>query len=187
MTRQLDLCVFVDALGWNVVSDRAILSRLCPHRQPVQSVLGYSCTCIPTILTGLKPQDHGHFAFFRYQPERSPFRALDWLDRLPTRLMRSHRVRSWLSRLVGAWLGYTGYFQLYNVPFKMLPLLDYAEKKDLYRPGGITSGAPTIFDELDRRGIPHHVSDWRASESANVEALEQAIQRRDIRLGYLYL
>jgi hypothetical protein len=41
------------------------------HR--VQTVFGYSSTCDPTIITGKAPQDHGHFPFFYYNPDLSPF------------------------------------------------------------------------------------------------------------------
>lgn len=187
MPSELDLFVFVDALGHELASKHRFLADVLRHRQPLESVLGYSCACIPTILTGRKPAETGHFAFFTYRPGSSPFGGLQWLDVLPAVLSRSARVRGWLSRFVGAWLRYTGYFNLYNVPFRLLPLLDYAEKRDLYQPGGITSGVPTIFDELTSRGIPHHVSNWRDSESANFTALETEIRRGRIRAAYLYL
>jgi hypothetical protein len=43
-------------------------------KHPLQTVLGYTSTCIPTILTGKSPQEHGHFSFFYYDPHESPFR-----------------------------------------------------------------------------------------------------------------
>lgn len=187
MPGALDLFVFVDALGWDLAREHRVLEDRCPFRRPLESVLGYSCACIPTILTGLRPEGHRHFAFFKFDPKRSPFRGLSWLDALPRALTGRGRVRGWLSRAVAAWLGYTGYFNLYNVPFGDLPLLDYAEKRDLYRPGGIASGAPTVFDELDARKIPYHVSDWRRPEAENVAALSDAIRRAGIRAAYLYL
>lgn len=187
MQERLDIFTFVDALGWELASEHGVLARACAHRLPLESVLGYSCACIPTILTGLRPEGHGHFAFYQYRPESSPFRGLEWLDVLPRALSSRGRPRGWLSRLVRAWLGYTGYFSLYNVPFRYLPLLDYAEKRDLYRPGGIASGASTIFDDLDAAGVPYLISDWRAGELANFEALDRAVRAGNIRAAYLYL
>ena len=49
-------------------------------------------------------------------------------------------MRNRVSRWVAARNGYTGYFQLYSVPFGRLPLLDYTEKRDIYLPGGINGG-----------------------------------------------
>ncbi len=44
--------MFIDAMGWEVLKDREFLSDLLPYRQPVEMQFGYSCTAIPTILTG---------------------------------------------------------------------------------------------------------------------------------------
>ena len=117
-------------------------------------MLGYSSACDPTILTGKLPREHGHFSFFRFAPEASPFAIWKWLRVIPKFLASRGRVRRLLSRLLRRHLGYTGYFELYNVPFKYLPLLDYSEKRDLYRPGGINGGQPTVFDHFRAAGVP---------------------------------
>lgn len=187
MPGSLDLFVFVDALGWELACERQVLSRVCTHRFPLESVLGYSCACIPTILTGVKPAQHGHFAFYRKIDGASPFHGLEWLDRIPAWLSRRSRVRGWLSRFLATRLGFTGYFNLYNVPFRMLPLLDYSEKRDLFRPGGILAGAPTLFDDLEHRRIPHFVADWHAGESDRFRCLEAVVRRGEIRAAYLHL
>ena len=44
-------------------------------------------------------------------------------------------MRNRVSRWVARRNGYTGYFQLYSVPFSRLPHLDYTEKRDIYMPG----------------------------------------------------
>ena len=187
MRKDLSIFVFVDALGWEVLGRRKFLEDVLPIRSPLESVLGYSATCIPTILTGQMPREHGHFSFFCRPPEKSPFRAASLLSLLPEMLAKRGRVRRWISRAVGSALGYTGYFQLYNVPFRHLPLFDYSEKRDIYQPGGIISGSPTIFDCLRDHGVPFHLSNWRRSEADNMAALEHDVDRGDIRFAYLYL
>ena len=164
MKPPLSIFVFIDALGWDLLSRRRFLDDVLPVRRPLETVLGYSATCIPTILTGRMPQEHGHFSFFFRSPDASPFRRLRPLSLLPKSLTDRGRVRRWMSRALQPLLGYTGYFQLYNVPFDVLPEFDYSEKRDLYQPGGINAGLPTIFDALRARDIPFHVSDWRRSE-----------------------
>lgn len=185
--RRLVLAVFIDGYGWRLSRRFPLLEGVLSYRAPLATQFGYSCTCDPTILTGVLPRDHGHFSFFVYDPARSPFRALRVLDLLPSAVVDRARVRGWISRVVGAGLGYTGYFQLYNVPFPVLPLLDYTEKRDLYRPGGILGGQETVFDRLRARGVPYHVSDWRRAEAANLSALKAEVLAGRIRLGWLFL
>lgn len=185
--RELALFVFVDALGHELSARCPLLEDRLTLRGPLETVLGYSCTCAPTILTGLLPREHGHLSFFVYDPDRSPFRGYSWLGRLPRSLTSRGRVRSLVSRAAQRQLGYTGYFNLYNVPFEALPLLDFTEKRDLYRPGGILSGAPTIFDRLAGAGIPYHVADWRRPEADVLASAAADLGRGEARFAYLYL
>jgi predicted AlkP superfamily pyrophosphatase or phosphodiesterase len=182
----LHLFVFADALGWKLAQERAFLSDLLPHRTEVETLLGYSCTCDPTILTGVQPDEHGHFSFYVFNPAGSPFgwaRGLGWL---PQRIAAHHRIRNRISRWTAARLGYTGYFQLYSVPFRRLPWLDYTEKHDIYEPGGILGGQETIFAKWQRSGVPWLRSDWRRSDEQNVTQLLAAVDQGDIRLAYLF-
>lgn len=180
--------VFIDALGWEVLSRHPrFLEGLAPVRTPVDTVLGYSCACDPTILTGVMPRDHGHFSFFRYDPDRSPFGHTRWLGLLPPAIRERGRVRRWLSKGIGALLGYDGYFALYGVPFEHLPFLDYTEKKDLYEPGGINHGCETVFDRFRSTGVRFHRSDWRRPEEENVRRARESLTDGPPRAIYLYL
>lgn len=184
---KLSLFIFIDAFGWELLRRHSFLDDILPVKAPLATVLGYSSTCIPTILTGVSPREHGHFSFFYYQPTTSPFGPCRWLSLFPTSLTRRGRVRHLLSKALQRYYGYTGYFQLYNMPFRHLPLFDYSEKRDLYAPSGMNNGVPTIFDTLRGRQIPFHVSDWRASEQTNLSALEEALQGQSISFAYVYL
>lgn len=185
--RSLTLAVFIDALGAEVAERHRFLEGHLKTRARVDTVLGYSCTCVPTILTGRLPQEHGHFSFFRFDPDRSPFRGLEWLRFLPRAATSRARVRNVMSKVVGSYLGFKGYFSLYNVPFERLPYLDYTERKDLYEPGGIIEGQETLFDRLREEKISFALADWRADEATNTEALSRAIRTREVDFAYLYL
>lgn len=184
MKARLSLFVFVDALGWELTRKLGFLDDVLLTRNRLETVLGYSATCIPTILTGRMPQEHGHLSFFRYDPQASPFAREFWLRLLPE---MPGRIRRHLSRLVEKRLGYTGYFQLYSVPFRYLRYLDYTEKRDLYQPGGINGAVPTIFDVWREAGTPFFLADWRQSERTSVERLEAEIREGDVEMAYLYL
>ena len=184
---KLSLFVFIDAFGWALLQRHAFLDDELATKAPLGTVLGYSSTCIPTILTGKLPREHGHFSSFYYDPVASPFKAYRHLSLLPVALTRRDRFRRLVSKSMQEHLGYTGYFQIYNVPFKHLPCFDYAEKRDIYAPGGINTGIATIFDHLDREHIPFHCSDWRLSEEENLGSLERDMELGEIDAAYLYL
>jgi len=187
--RVLSLFVFIDALGWRLAEREGFMAGVLTTRKPLQTVFGYSSTCDPTILTGLPPRAHGHFAFFTYDPARSPFANswLRWLQYLPEALTSRARVRRLIGRAAQRLLGYTGYFNLYNVPFVHLPLFDYTEKRDLYENGGIISGAPTVFDILREQQVPVFRSDWRLGDVAALAEARAALATGQPRLAYLYL
>lgn len=182
----LDLFVFADALGWELVRRHDLLADLFPVRQACRTLLGYSCTFDPTILTGCLPREHGHFSFYAYDPSRSPFSMARGLGWLPENLAGHHRLRNVLSRHLARHLGYTGYFQLYSIPFARLPYFDYTEKRDIYEPGGIIGGQETIFAHWQRSGLPWIRSDWRRDDETNWSQMEQAVTEGKIRLGYLF-
>ena len=183
---RVDIFVFADALGWALVERRKFLAELLPHRAKCDTLLGYSCTCDPSILTGATPAKHGHFSFFVFDPKNSPFKAARWLGWLPDLIAAHHRVRNQVSKWWQKKLGYTGYFQLYSVPFRYLPWLDYTEKHDLYEPGGIIGGQEAIFAEWERSEKTWSRSDWRQDDQTNVERLLAELKKGEGELSYLF-
>ena len=183
----LDLFIFVDALGWKQVQSRGFLEDILPIRQRCRTVFGYSSTCDPTILTGCMPDEHGHFScFIRAEVGKSPFKALGAFSFLPQKIAGWHRIRNRVSRFVGNQLNYTGYFQLYSVPFGVLPYLDYTEKKDIYQPGGILGGQEAIFAHWARSGKPWVRSDWHKGDDENIAQTRAEIEKGEIALAYLF-
>ena len=180
------LFVFVDAMGWEILKDRPFLDDIIKTRVPLKTPLGYSSAAVPTILSGRVPSEHGHWSFFYYSPQTSPFRALRWLAPLPASIMERGRVRNYLSKIVKKILGYKGYFQLYNAPLKYIHLFDYCEKKDLFKPGGFNQGQG-IFDVLQEKGVSYHVSNWRRPDRGNLETAMREVARADISFAFIYL
>ena len=184
---KLSLFVFIDAFGWELARKYSFLDEILTVKRPLGTIFGYSSTCDPTILTGKLPREHGHFSFFYHNPAASPFGICKLLRFLPRSITRRGRVRRVMSRIIRRYYGYTGYFQIYNMPFRYLPLFDYSEKRDIYQKGGINGGCPTIFDYLREHSIPFYLSDWRASEEWNLNALSQSLEKGTIQFAYLYL
>lgn len=188
----ISICIFIDAFGWELLDRHSFLDDMLPVKQPLDTIFGYSATCDPTILTGLLPRDHGHFSFFVYDPDHSPFRRMPLLQLMrlvPKALSSRNRARSVIGKLINRQLAYTGYFNIYNMPFNLMKYMDYTEKRDLYQPGGINSGSPTIMDYARDQNIDFFLSDWKASEEQNLKDLTDAVldPRRDCRFAYLYM
>jgi len=182
----LSMVIFIDALGWEVLKGRKFLEDEMPYRQKLRSVFGFSSACVPSILTGRTPREHLHWSYFFYSKETSPFRLLKPLSWLPGALTERGRVRHLISRLVGRIMGFTGYFQLYNLPFKHADLFDHCEKNNIFKAGGMNRG-DNIFDLLERNDVSYHVSDWHDGEETNLQACEQAILEDDIEFAFLYM
>lgn len=177
--------MFIDALGWEIVNKYHFMEKTFPHRYPAKMQFGYSCTAIPTILTGQPPTKHQHLSFYYYNPTNSPFHFFKYLKFLPSSIFDRWRFRHLMSRLIKKMKGYTGYFELYAMPFGRLPYFDYIEKKDLFIPGGL-SPVPNIADELEKRKIPYHISNWRLTEQQNIDAMKTALEKGEINFSFLY-
>lgn len=171
--------LFIDALGWEIVQRSAFMAQQLPHRRCIEMQFGYSCSAIPTILTGKRPDQHGHLSLFRYAPEESPFRNLSrWCRPLmhPRSFWERGRVRHWLSKALKRLLGFTGYFQLYQMKMERLGMMDYCEKKDLFAPKAFPE-LENLADLLLRSGLPHHISDWHLGDEANLQRGAEAIRK----------
>lgn len=184
--KKLSLFVFIDGFGWEVYKKHGFASKYINDAKPLKTTFGFSSAADPSILTGRYPDEHTHWSSFYYSPETSPFKMMKYLSFLPRAIFDRFRVRHYLSKLIQKFNGYTGYFEIYSVPFKYLPYFDYLEKNDYFVPGGILK-TDTIFDWCVEHKIPYHCSNWRKSEESNLQALKDEIKKQEIEFSYLYL
>jgi len=183
---RLVMYVFIDALGWEICQKYGFLNQLLPHKRRLQTTFGFSSAADPSILTGRYPDEHTHWSSFYYDPQNSPFKWMSLLAFLPPKIFDRWRVRHYLSRIIKLMHAYTGYFELYSVPFKHLPYFDYLEKRDYFVPGGILA-TDTIFDWCVQRGIDYYCSNWRHSEEEILRENRFAISQGKIKFTYVYL
>jgi predicted AlkP superfamily pyrophosphatase or phosphodiesterase len=184
---KLSLFIFIDAFGREVfLRHPFFLQELIRDHKKLDTILGYSSACDPSIISGRLPCEHLMWSSFYYDPKGSPFKWTKILAILPDAIFRRGRVRHYLSKLIKKVQGFTGYFQLYGVPFKFLPLFNYAEKKRIWEPGGLLRGE-TIFDELAQRGIPHYVHNSAVSDETKLERLTADIESQRIDFAYCSL
>ncbi|HLH54938.1 MAG TPA: alkaline phosphatase family protein [Verrucomicrobiae bacterium] len=185
MKSLLPLFVFIDACGWEIIRTDSFLGDIAPHRRRLDSVFGYSSACVPSILSGRWPVSHGNWSYFVYDPQNSPFGFLRPLRWLPRQLTSRRIFRRYLSKFLKSHLRFRGYFDLYNIPFEHISLFDFSEKKSPLQPGGMNRG-PNIFDWLEQRSVPYHVSAPQKDEQSNLAALLQEIRSERIDFAFLY-
>lgn len=185
MKDRLSLFIMIDACGWEIVKNDPFAREFAPLRKRLDSVFGYSSTCVPSILSGRWPIEHRNWCYFVYDPKNSPFRILRHLRWLPTALTSRRIVRRILTKLVKAHLGFRGYFDLYNIPFRYISLFDFTEKKSPLQPKGMNRG-PNIFDVLTENEVPYFVTDPSLSEETNRNTLIAQIDAEKIDFAFQY-
>ncbi len=185
MKAVLPLFIMVDACGWEIIRNDTFGKNFAPNRKRMDTVFGYSSTCVPSILSGRWPDEHRNWCYFVYDPPNSPFRSLRPLRFLPQKITSRRIFRRLLTRLVKVQLKFRGYFDLYNIPFKYISLFDFTEKKSPLQPKGMNRG-PNIFDFLVENEIPYFVSDPLQPEAANRDTLIERIGAQDIDFAFMY-
>lgn len=185
MKSVLPIFIMLDACGWEIVKNDPFLQDLAPQRKKLSSVFGYSSACVPSILSGRWPDEHRNWCYFVYDPKNSPFKFLRPLRWLPTALTGRRIFRRWLTKAVRRKVGFKGYFDLYNIPFRHIALYDFSEKKSPLRPNGMNRG-PNVFDFLAKNRIPYFGSNPDKNESQNYEDLLAEIRRGQIDFSFSY-
>lgn len=182
--RRVTLFVLFEGLGYELADRAGFLAELAPHRYPLRTVLGDSFAALPTALTACAPCEHGRWARFPYAAQRSPFRRLALLRHLPAPLRASRCLRTWAARLCAHRRGWSGGLDLLRVPFALLPLLDYAGRRDPFEPGGL-SPCSTALDRLRQEGIPFFLGDGRRGEAADFQAAARALHGGEAPFAFL--
>ncbi|NQZ56962.1 MAG: alkaline phosphatase family protein [Lentisphaeraceae bacterium] len=177
------LNMFVDAFGWELLQENPFLTETAPHQHRLESVFGYSSACIPSILMGCKPQEHGYWTSFYYSPKTSPFKFLSPLGLVPKFIINRSRIRHYVDKLAKKVMKWKGYLSFYNFPFKYIGLFDYYEKENFYEPGSTTK--PTIFDHLVENNIPYFSFDQDMDEELQFDMLADHLRAQDIDFAYL--
>jgi predicted AlkP superfamily pyrophosphatase or phosphodiesterase len=165
------LYILLDGVGWHQAEAAHLLAALCQHRKRLFTVLGYSCGAVPTLLTGKLPVETGQWAMWYYAPATSPFRRAAWQAKSPPLLRRLLGITR--QRIVGdykARRGITGYCEVYQIPDRLLPVVDTCIGTSLYLPNALAP-VETIFDRWRERGILYRAYGYPTPDA---ETLRQA-------------
>ena len=184
--KSIGLFFFIDAFGWEVYQrNRFFLQDKIRDTRRLETILGYSSACDPSIISGLLPSEHRMWSSFYYSPDTCPYRWLRYLSILPNAIFNRGRVRYWMSQIIKKLHRFTGYFMIYNVPFRMLPFFDYCEKRSIWREGLVQG--KTIFNRLDAKGIPYYVHQSGTSDEARFVRLREQLASGAIGFAYVSL
>lgn len=170
--RNLSIIVLIDALGWEIVRRFDFCRELLPRAGPLETVLGYSSAAIPSLLSGTPPSRHGAWAMYSYAPQRSPFKLLRALPKLP-------HAFEWRLRVLTRWITerrktIRGHYDLYEIPLNVLGYFDIAQRGDPYSPGGLRE--ETVFDRMSAAGVDYRLWTYRTPEHQNFDDLCDAIE-----------
>jgi predicted AlkP superfamily pyrophosphatase or phosphodiesterase len=184
---KLSLFLFIDAFGWELKQRHPdFLNSRIVESKPLETILGYSSACDPSIISGLTPAEHKLWSSFYYDPKNSPFKWTRPLRLLPNAIFQRGRIRNLMSRWVKKRCGFSGYFQLYAVPFEHLHLFNYAEQKRIWEPGGLPCGL-SIFDRMQQAGRTYYAHNSADSDRDRIEKLRHEIEQQSIEFAYCSL
>ena len=185
MSRRLIMVIMIDALGHRIVRESGAFDFLEAPDGPIASVTGYSSACIPSLLTGKLPAEHGHWAMYLRDPARSIFKPMKPLIWFTASLMgRDFLTRRLVSRYLYR-VGISGYFSLYEVPPLLLPQFDLCEKRDIYAPEAFP-GLETPCDVARDLALPHRVWSWRTPEERNRAEMADALRAGEAQFLFFY-
>ena len=182
---RLTLVFMIDALGFAQAGEEFLPEARVP-RNPVATVLGYSSACIPSIMTGKSPAEHGHLSMYRRASKgRGVFSGpIEIVGRLARITGRGHwRMRQLLALYLRR-TGITGYFSLYDVPLPLLREFDLCQRKNIYRPGAF-EGLSGLGDILADPSLSR-VWDWTVPEDRSWVELEAELRAGTKRVLFFY-
>jgi hypothetical protein len=131
------------------------------------------------------PRDHGHWALFPRALGRSPFAWTALLRLLPKSWQHRYRVRRLIRETTRRREHITGYFQIYDVPLWLLGRLDYAEKHDLWSPGGLLPHQG-VFDRWQAEGRSYFCSGWEGPDEDKFARAQQAAADPAVQTFFIY-
>jgi hypothetical protein len=181
----LTIFILIDALGWHIQSQSQPANNLITRK--LDTVLGFSSSAIPTILTGTPPATHGRWNLLYRSPESSPFFWTKPFGFLPRWILEHRITRKFVNELSKRLCGAEGYFSSYGVPARHLYMYDVCEKSNIYKPGGI-EGSTTIIDYLSNSGVSYQVYSYHDTTDNDIlESIALDASEKDTSIYFAYL
>src|SRR4051794_11196745 len=175
---------FADGFAWQYVKDEPFMEGYWKHRRPLHTLLGYSSTIMPAIVSGRPPQDTGIWTEYFFEPQpRSVTQR--FFSRPRTALLRP-AVNLW--RLV--WfrithkLGYSAEHRL-RLPLDISNLFSrHPIRYDEFPP--IALPVPTLADVFKERGLHYEFRYVKGGleTQAELQHLRETMDSNDVFFFY---
>ncbi len=161
MKKKPVLSIFADGVRFDSLQFMPFLNSL--NKAPLETVLGYSITCHPSMYTGVYPDKHkivfhwveskkknGPYTFLSYFPDFFPF------SNSYVQAVASHfYAKFFLKKKASPFMGYG---KLLNLPMKFWNRVDINEFKYWDEDDYINDDVKTIFELVRRNEYKHHIS-----------------------------
>jgi hypothetical protein len=184
-SREIKLILyFADGFAWQYVQERPFMEDFWHKRRPLETLLGYSSTIMPAIVTGRKPQDTGIWTEYYFEPQR-PSPTQRFFSRPRTAFMRPfvEVARLLLFRITRLY-GYSAEHRL-RLPLGVSHLFSrHPIRYDEFPP--IDLPVPTLVDVFRERGLRHefrYMADGLDS-AAELSRLREQIDDVDVIFYY---
>nr|WP_320193812.1 alkaline phosphatase family protein [uncultured Desulfobacter sp.] len=143
------IAILIDALGWELVKKYKAFSDIADYRTGLRTILGFSSSAVPTVLSGVSGDKMELWNSVYYSPQTSPYKWLKRFEWVPELLKENRYSRFLIRQFSRRMAKHRGYFSDFAIPVKYLPQFDLCEKRNIYSPGGLI-GNQSIFDDLER-------------------------------------
>lgn len=144
---------FADGFAWHYLGRRPFMDDFWLHRRPLETLLGYSSTIMPAIVSGRPPQDTGIWTEYYFEPrERSALQRLLSRPRVAPVRPVVDLVRLVLFRLTRKY-GYLAEHRL-RLPLEVSHLFSRHDIRYDEFPA-IELPVPTLADVFRERGLRH--------------------------------
>jgi len=163
MNNHCNINIIIDGLGYDIARQCDSFSFMSGGISELDTVLGFSSSAIPTILTGKMPEEHGRWNLF-YFNENTDFPLFKHLSFLPKKMLTNRYFRKGLLILNKLFTRFKGYYQAYDFPSKELGNIAICENTNIYSYGGVPH-SKTIIDLFNDKKIDHLVYSYKDGKS----------------------
>lgn len=174
MNKRPVLSIFADGVRHDSIQYMPFANSL--NTAPLETVLGYSITCHPSMYTGVYPDKHkiafhwvkskkknGPYTFLSYFPDFFPF------SNAYIQAVASHfYAKFFLKKKASPFMGYG---KLLNLPMKFWNHIDINEFKYWDDDNYINEEIDTIFELVRKNNYKHHISNMHKPNLGNLDAV----------------
>jgi predicted AlkP superfamily pyrophosphatase or phosphodiesterase len=189
MNKKPVLSIFADGVRFDSLQFMPFLNTL--NAAPLETVLGYSITCHPSMYTGVYPDKHkvafhwvkgkkknGPYTFLSYFPDFFPF------SNAYVQAVASHFYSKFFLKKKAS--PFMGYGKLLNLPMKFWNQIDINEFRYWDEDNYIDKDIKTIFELVRKHNYKHHISNLHKPNLGKIDAV-QTVNPRDFDWVYYFI